>query len=227
MSAPPLALLGGSFDPVHCGHLRMALEVVQALDADVRLVPAAAPPHRGAPRVEAAHRVAMLRVAIEGSTRIGIDTREMDAASSPYTVDTLRAVRREIGLERALLLVIGSDQCAALDTWREWRAIFDLSHVLVLNRRLPARANATNAADGSGMAVESELADFVEARSTSDPGLLRHSPFGSLLRLDNPLLDISSTRVRTDLAAGRSPRWLLPDPVLAYIHEHALYARAA
>lgn len=223
MSTQPLALLGGSFDPVHCGHLRMALEVVQALDADVRLVPAAAPPHRGVPRADGAHRLAMLRVAIAGTARVAIDTREMDAAASPYTVDTLREVRREIGPDRPLLLVIGSDQCAALDSWREWQALFDLSHVVVLNRRLQSSPDKPGAVDGAGVAVGSELGAVLESRSTLDRGAIRYSPSGSLLRLDNPLLDISSTRIRADLASGRSPRWLLPDTVLAYIREHGLY----
>src|SRR6185312_1151077 len=119
----PLAILGGTFDPVHLGHLRAAWEAAEALDAEVRLVPAHVPPHRSAPVASAPQRVAILRAALAGQDRLKLDTRELDRDGPSYTYDTLAGLRPEIGA-RPLVLLIGSDAFAALPTWHRWRELF-------------------------------------------------------------------------------------------------------
>ncbi|MEO6065605.1 MAG: nicotinate-nucleotide adenylyltransferase [Lysobacterales bacterium] len=211
MTERPLALLGGSFDPVHHGHLRMALEAAQALDAVVALLPSGIPPHRASPTATPAQRLTMIELALAGQDRIAVDARELARSGPNYTVDTLREVRAEVGAQRPLVLLIGTDQFGALDRWHEWRSLFEFAHVGVLDR-------VGVAATPSG-AVNA----FVSARWITNAESLRSKPAGMAIRIVTTALDISASRIRADLAAGRSPRWLLPDPVLDYIHAHGLY----
>ncbi len=215
----PLALLGGSFDPVHHGHLRMALEAAHLLRAGVHLLPSGTPPHRAAARASALHRAAMLAAAL-GQTGAGrsptpggilLDRRELEREDPCYAVDTLREVRAEIGSQRPLVLLMGQDQFAALETWRDWQRLFELAHIGVI-----ARA-------GTSTDVAPVVAGFVASRWTRDAGELAERSSGNVILLATTALDISSSRIRADLAAGRSPRWLLPDVVLEYIHRHDLY----
>ena len=130
----PLAILGGTFDPVHIGHLRVAWEAAEALDAEVRLMPAHVPPHRPQPQASAAHRVAMLRLALAGQSRLALDERELSRPGPSYTVDTLRELRREIGSQRPLLLLVGADAYAGLPSWHDWLELYALAHLVVLTR---------------------------------------------------------------------------------------------
>lgn len=198
----PLAILGGTFDPVHLGHLRAAWEASEALDAEVRLVPAHVPPHRPAPVASAPQRVAILRAALAGQDRLALDTRELDRNGPSYTFDTLTALRREIGA-RPLVLLIGSDAFAALPTWHRWRELFDLAHIGVLTR------------PGHVPPLPVELAEAIGSREVADPSILRASAAGSVVRMAITQLEISATRIRALLREGREPRWLLPEVVLA------------
>lgn len=215
MSARPLALLGGNFDPVHHGHLRMALEAAQAFDADLAMLPSGTPPHRGAPHASAAQRVEMLRLALAGQTRIRCDARESGRSGPGYSVDTLRELRAEVGAERPLVLLVGLDQFTVLDTWHDWQALFAIAHVGILFRA------------GAFAPPSAAVTEFVDGRWTEHASDLATSPAGLAIRLDTTALDISSTRIRSDLAAGRSPRWLMPDAVLDYIRVQGLYGRKA
>ena len=199
----PLAILGGTFDPVHNGHLRVAWEAAEALDAQVHLMPAHVPPHRPAPIASAAMRVRMLKTALRGQSRLTLDTRELDRAGASYTVDTLRALRAEIGDARPLVLLVGADAFGGLPTWREWHALFDLAHVAMLTR--PGRTEPWSA----------ELLAEAAPRRASDAEELRRSSHGRVLSLPVTPLDISATAVRALLASGREPRWLMPDALLA------------
>jgi len=212
MKPMPLAVLGGSFDPVHNGHLRMAMEAALALDAPVALLPSGTPPHRNAPAASPGQRLAMIELALAGQVRVTIDPRELSRAGPNYTVDTLRELRAEIGPERPLVLLIGSDQFALLDTWHRWQSIFEYAHVGVLRR---AGATATPSAS---------VTEHVSTRWAATALDLAARPAGCTVHIHTTLLDISASRIRNDLAAGRSPRWLLPEPVLDYIREHRLYA---
>lgn len=198
----PLAILGGTFDPVHLGHLRAAWEASEALAAEVRLMPAHVPPHRPAPVASAQQRVAILRAALAGQDRLALDTRELDRNGPSYTFDTLSGLREEIGA-RPLVLLIGSDAFAALPTWHRWRELFDLAHFGVLTR------------PGHVPSLPLELATEMAQREVTGADALRATPTGRVLRIAITQLEISATRIRALLREGSEPRWLLPDALFA------------
>jgi nicotinate-nucleotide adenylyltransferase len=204
----PLAILGGTFDPVHLGHLNAAWEAAELLDAEVRLLPARQPPHRPPPIADAAARVAMLRVALHGQSRLRLDVRELEREGPSYTIDTLQALRAEQGT-RALVLLVGEDAFAGLPSWHRWRELFDFAHIGVLAR------------PGSVPAWPRALADIIAARMLDDPRSIRGRPAGRVVTLPVTPLEISASRVRELIAQGREPRYLLP---AGLIDEPALLA---
>lgn len=213
----PLGILGGTFDPVHVAHLRLAHEAWEGLDlAQVRLVPNAIPPHRAAPGAPAEHRLAMLRLAIAGHPGLAVDERELLRPSPSYTIDTLESLRREAGTQAPLCLILGADAFVLLETWHRWQSLFVQAHVVVAHR--PGHPPGDWGAR-MGEALRSELA----ARVTSEPADLKRTPSGRICALPVTQLDVSATRLRALLAAGRSPRYLIPDSVLDYIETHHLY----
>jgi nicotinate-nucleotide adenylyltransferase len=201
----PLAILGGTFDPVHHGHLRAAWEAAEALDAEVRMVPARTPPHRPPPVADAAGRVALLRAALAGQHRLSVDTRELEREGPSYTVDSLASLRAEIGPERPLVLLVGQDAFAGLASWHRWRDLFVLAHVGVLTR------------PGAEQAIAGPLADFVADRRAAQV----RGPAGSVIGIAITPLDIAATAIREAFAAGREPRFLLPS---ACFEDEALLA---
>lgn len=215
MPARPLALLGGTFDPVHYGHLRAAWEAAERLAADVRLLPANVPPHRPQPVLGAAARADLLRLALAGQTRLTLDTRELHRSGPSYTVDTLRELRAEIGPDRPLVLLVGADAFAGLPSWNRWLHLFELAHVGVLDRPGPVRE------------WPAELMAQVQARHCAVDGVWRERGAGCILSLDVTDLDISATAIRAELAAGREPRFLLPDTVYEAIRAGGWYAAPA
>ena len=202
MSAQPLAIFGGTFDPIHIGHLRAAWEASEALDAEVRIVPAKIPPHRPQPVASATERAAMLRAALVGQGRLALDLRELEREGPSYTFDTLTSLRAEIGDQRPLVLLIGADAFAGLSEWHRWRELFGLAHMCVLTRpaQIPAMPDA--------------LAAEVASRTVEDIARLRSDPAGCVLNMVVSALGISATRIRALLADGREPRWLVPQAVL-------------
>lgn len=131
----PLGLFGGTFDPVHLGHLRLAEEAREALGlASVRWIPAGQPPHRGAPRLSGAHRLAMVRLAVAGNPAFQVDGAEVESPGPSYTVTTLERLRRELGPEQPLVLLLGADAFAGLPGWHRWQALLGLAHLVVLHR---------------------------------------------------------------------------------------------
>lgn len=210
-----VGLLGGTFDPIHYAHLRLAEELADRLGlAQVRFVPAHIPPHRGAPSVTAAHRVEMVRLAVRGNPRFQLDDRECRRPGPSYTVDTLAELRAELGPDVPLMLLMGEDAYLALETWSRWQQLFDLAHIVVAGRpgfnlepaRLPAAlARATN------------------ARMAAQAAELFAAGAGRVLPVDTTELAISATRIRQLIGAGHSARYLLPEEVLVYIQTHQLY----
>lgn len=198
----PLAILGGTFDPVHLGHLRAAWEAAEALDADVRLVPANVPPHRPAPVATAQQRVAMLHAALAGQDRLQLDTRELERAGLSYTVDTLVSLREEVGAQRPLVLLLGADAFAGLPSWHRWRELFALAHLCVLTR------------PGHVPPLPDELDTEIAQRLASTAAALRMNANGCVLRIAITPLEISATRIRARLREGCEPRWLVPDALL-------------
>ncbi|MBX3701171.1 MAG: nicotinate-nucleotide adenylyltransferase [Dokdonella sp.] len=199
----PLALLGGTFDPIHNAHLRVAWEAAECLDAEVRLVPAPVPPHRAQPVASAEQRVALVRAALTGQERLVLDTRELRRAGPSYTVDTLAELRAEIGPQRPLVLLVGADAFAGLPSWHRWTELFSHAHIGVLTR------------PGHGGTLPTELRTRIASRRANHADALRTTPAGRVLAITVTPLEISATQVRSLLAAGREPRYLVPDALLA------------
>ncbi|ABI55758.1 nicotinate-nucleotide adenylyltransferase [Alkalilimnicola ehrlichii MLHE-1] len=208
----PLGLFGGTFDPVHYGHLRPALEAQQALGlASVRLLPCRLPPHRARPGRDAGQRLDLLRLGAREVPGFRVDDRELHRSGPSYTVDTLRHLRQEQGSARPLVLLMGADSLAGLGRWHRWRELFDYAHVVVLDR------------PGHASQPDGEVAAEVAGRWLDGPGALRDAPAGGFYRLPVTPLAISATRIRRLLAQGRSVRFLLPEAVRRHIHQQGLY----
>lgn len=208
-----LALLyGGTFDPVHAGHLAVARAARDALGADVALVPAADPPHRAPPGASAAQRAHMLELAIAGEPGLSVDRREMHRAGPSWTVDTLRELRREIGPSPPVAWLVGADSFRSLPSWHRWQSLFDLAHLVIAVR--PGHALE---------ALPPELAQACSGRWTDQAAELSQRPAGSLLRLDMPLHPASATELRRRLLAGEPHGDWLAAPVADYIRREGLY----
>ncbi|MDO8938074.1 MAG: nicotinate-nucleotide adenylyltransferase [Methylicorpusculum sp.] len=206
-----LGVYGGTFDPVHFGHLRTALEVKELFKLDeIRLIPCFIPAHRDEPSVAADMRVRMLELALAGQSGMTVDTREIDRGGSSYMVDTLASLRETLAADRPLLLFIGSDAFEHLCQWYRWQALFDYAHVVVMTR------------PGSGYA---ELNEVLKQRYTDSIQKLKDTACGSLFFQRVTLLDISATAIRQMVAEGRNPGFLLPDAVINYIDQNQLYRR--
>ncbi|HEY0199302.1 MAG TPA: nicotinate-nucleotide adenylyltransferase [Rhodanobacter sp.] len=192
-----LAIFGGTFDPVHLGHLNAAWEAAELLDAEVRMMPARVPPHRPAPIADALQRTAMLRAALSGQSRLVLDARELDRDGPSYTIDTLHGLRADEG-GRPLVLLLGADAFAGLPSWHRWHELFEVAHVAVLHR------------PGVPAELPYELAEAIAGRRTTDPSDLRQATAGRVIHLQITPLEISATRIRELLKAGRDARYLLP-----------------
>ena len=206
-----IGIFGGTFDPVHFGHLRAAQEARDrlALD-DFRLMPAGNPPHRSLTFASGDHRLAMLELGIAGQPGFTVDAREVRRDGFSYMCDTLAEIRVEEG-ERPLLLMIGQDAANALDGWHRWQSLFELAHIVVMRR-----PDARHVYSG-------DLFAELVPRTVDSVTPLKQSPAGHVLHLEVTQLAISSTGIREQFANGESPRFLLPDPVIDYIRQQGLY----
>ena len=207
----PLGFLGGAFDPVHIGHLRGAMAVRDTLNLErVDLIPAAQSPLKDQATVDAAHRLAMLDLAVADLKGVAVDARELGRPGPSYTVDTLEGLRHEYGAERPLVWIMGADILSTLPRWSRWRALLDFAHVVVIGRP-------------DAEPHPSEVSDWLSKHKVDKAGLLSR-PGGGVFSLAQPLLDISSSDIRTMIAEGRDPRFLLPEGVIEYISNHALFS---
>ncbi len=206
------AIFGGTFDPVHYGHLRAAAEVSEKLDVtDFRLLPAGQPPHRDHTGAEAYHRLAMLELALAPYPDLTVDEREVRRQGPSYMVETLASIRREVG-NVPVILCLGQDAANKLEGWYRWRELFDLAHLVVMKR------------PRSRPRYPEAVAEELRLRRVRSTSALMNESAGRVRNLDVTQLAISSTDIRKQLAAGRDPRFLLPATVLAYIRKHGLYA---
>ena len=212
----PVGILGGTFDPIHYGHLRLAEEMLELAHLrQIRFIPAGTPPHRDAPQVSAQHRSAMVQLAIADQPAFVLDEREVRRAAPCYTVDTLLELRAELGAEQPLCLLMGGDVFLQLHTWHEWERLFELAHIVVGSRpgfTLGERIGSTTFALRSHYQQRISPADVLSQR-----------PAGAIVELAIPKLEISATLIRTRVAEKRTIRYLLPNPVADYIHQHHLY----
>lgn len=212
--AGPLGLFGGTFDPIHLGHLRLAETAREALGLErVRLIPAGQPPHRATPGASGADRLAMARLATADNPAFEVDAAEVTAAQASFTILTLERLRAELGPERPLVLLLGVDAFLGLPTWRRWTELLDFAHLAVANRP----GYSLDAAQ-----MPTALADLV-ARCKASPAALGAAPAGAIVPFEMTPLAISATDIRARAAAGLSLRYLLPPAVVDYISLHQLY----
>lgn len=212
-----LVCYGGTFDPVHNGHLAIARAARDALDASVRLLPSADPPHKDATHADAGQRARMLEIAVAGEPGLAVDRRELDREGPSYTVDTLRTLRGDFGRDRPIAWLVGADSLATLDTWHAWRELFALAHLLVVQR-------AGDAPDVAWLTARSPTVAAEAATRWRPAAHLADAPSGGLAVL--PLAELrpeSSTELRRRIGAGEAWRdWTAP-AVAAYIDHRHLY----
>ena len=203
-----IGILGGTFDPIHYGHLRSALELKALFELDhVRLIPCAQPVHRDSPTATATQRLEMLQLAVKNHTDFIVDTQELQRAGGSYTFDTLTALRSNYP-KVPLLLFIGSDAFNDFTTWFRWKELFNLAHVVVITR-----PNATL----------NPLNEFFKTHLTNDKKILKQEVAGLLFFQQITQLEISATAIRGMITTRKNPCFLLPDAVIDYIYQHQLY----
>lgn len=207
-----VALLGGTFDPIHHGHLRTALEIRDLLAVDqLNLIPCYQPVHRGEPHCSSEQRMEMVRLAVADEPGLVADDRELRRNAPSYSVDTLKECRQEWGPQASLTMIMGMDAFLLLHTWHRWEEILGLANLLVVQR--------------PGWALQADHPIYTWARDfiRPDPACLKNSACGVISLHEQTPLDISSTHIRALITAGRSARYLLPDPVWNYVCKRQLY----
>jgi nicotinate-nucleotide adenylyltransferase len=210
-----IGLLGGTFNPIHYGHLRMAQELADALNfSEVHFIPSANPPHKLAPEVSAGHRAAMVELAIAGNDKFKLDTRELTRTGASYTIDTLISLRAELGESVSLCLMMGSDAFLRLNTWYHWQKLLDYCHIILVQR--------PNTSPEQPKLAE-VLAKLLENHYTENIDDLSNKKAGYIHMQKITPLDISATKIRSLLAEENNAQYLLPDKVLTYINQHRLY----
>jgi len=206
-----IGVFGGTFDPVHHGHLRVALELHQQLGFDeVRFIPCRQPPHRSMPRASDDQRLTMLQLALAGLPEFVIDQRELQRDGPSYMVDTLASIRAEEA-DTPLCLIVGADAFSKLSGWHRWTHLIELAHIIVAHR------------PGHAFILGDDLLDLYQRCQVADASRLATTPAGSILRCQVTQLDISSMVIREEIVNGRSVRYLLPYDVWTYIQQQGLY----
>jgi len=206
-----IGIVGGTFDPIHFGHLRPALELYQDLGLDeLRWIPSGQPPHRDTPSVSTEHRLNMLRLALQGMRQSVIDEREIHRQGPSYMVDTLSSLRAE-NVDKGLALILGMDAFNGLPTWHRWQELFELAHIIVCSR------------PGAERPASGQLMDVVSDKQVMSFSKMKQCTHGMIYIHAVTRLSISATRIRRICQQGKSPRFLLPDTVCNYIEENGLY----
>lgn len=209
--ASKIALLGGTFNPIHIGHLRSAIDVIELLALDeLRLIPNALPPHREEPNVSPQQRLEMVRLATAKVPKLVVDDRELRRNKPSYTIDTLLSIHAELTAEDQLFFIMGWDAFCGLPTWYRWRELLTHCHIIVLQRPYLS------------VKIPKELQGFLADKVVTDASCFTRLN-GQVLYLQQTVLDISSTHIRQSLAQAKSVQFLVADKVLDYINEHKLY----
>ncbi len=209
-----IGIYGGTFDPIHYGHLRPVLEVCEALEmSQVRFIPCGTPPHRESPKATPLQRLSMVRAAIGDEARFVVDDREIRREGPSYMVDTLRSLRGEYG-ETPLCLILGMDAYRQLDSWYEWQGIPELAHIVVMRRP---------GAGLHGINMQAEPRRLMRPRVTTDPRSLLQLPAGKVYLQDITQLAISATHIRQSLSQGGDIRYLVPEAVRELILRQHIY----
>jgi nicotinate-nucleotide adenylyltransferase len=208
-----IGLLGGTFNPVHYGHLRMAQELAEMLElSEVRFIPAAIPPLKTSPAASAEHRAHMVRLAIEDNPLFQLDKRELTRKGPSYTIDTLISLREELGPEPRLVLFMGTDAFRQLDKWHRWQELLNYCHIALVQRPHAIRE-----------ALSKTLEAYLAAHYAEQNHELQDASSGYITMQPMTALDISSTAIRQRIQQGLSLRYLMPKNVIDYLQQHALY----
>ncbi len=207
--------MGGSFDPVHVGHVELGKYFCNLFKTnELRLLPAGNPWQKPLLKATPEQRVDMLRLAFEPlDLSVTVDTQEISRPGATYTIDTLKAIREEIGPETPLVFIMGADQLLRLDTWHNWRQLFQLAHIAVSAR--PGLSNSLTL-------IPKAIADEFSKRF-AEPERIKSSPYGLTYLAREVQINVSATEIRTALQNDQSPVTLVPEPVLKYIKENNLY----
>lgn len=210
----PVGIFGGTFDPIHFGHLRSALELSEALGLErMLLVPSAVPPHRDQPLASATHRLNMLKLAVADDAALEVDQRELQRSGPSYMVDTLSSLRDELGA-KPICLCLGVDAFLGLPDWDRWEELLELAHIVVAHR------------PGWSLDVQTMpevLVGLMNKHGRTSVDALKEQKAGAIVLQAVTQLDISATAIREGIRAGHSARYLLPDAVWHYILEQKLY----
>ena len=209
----PIGIFGGTFDPIHFGHLRTAFELLQSLRlGEMRFMPAGNPPHRETTIASAEQRLEMVQAATQGQPGFVVDDREIRREGLSYSVDTMRTLRADFP-ERPMCLIVGMDAFLGLPKWHQWRELLEMAHLVVAHRpgwRAPSMG---------------PLGELLVDRGTGRINDLHEARGGCIYIHAVTQLEISSTEVRKLIAAGRDPRYLMPDAVRAIIEKTGCYGR--
>ncbi len=203
-----IGIYGGTFDPVHFGHLRTAVEVREIFDLKkLLLLPSHQPPHRETPGASSNMRLEMLQLAVSNQSGLEVDTREIDRKGTSYMVDTLQLIHAEYQ-QQPLLLFMGLDAFAGLSSWHRWQALFDYAHIVVMDRP---------------ESKKSVLSDFLKEKQVNDRQQLKRSLHGKLYFQKVTQMEISASQIREIFFKQKNPAYLLPNEVISYIYQHKLY----
>lgn len=210
-----VGILGGTFNPIHYGHLRMAQELANGLGMDeVRFIPSANPPHKDSVTVSAEHRAAMVQLAIADNPLFTLDKRELEREGASYTIDTLISLREELGNDTSLCLMMGSDAFVKLNTWHRWQELLDYAHIILVQR--PSQNKPQEP-------LPEELQTLLRDHYAEQVSDLHEEKAGLINMQAISAQEISATQIRESLKHRQSVRYLLPKEVIKYIQQHNIY----
>ena len=207
-----IGILGGTFDPVHNGHIRLAIEFYERLGlTELRLIPLRIPPHREPPLAGPEHRLKMLQLAVENISGLVVDDCEIRKDTTSYTIETVRLIKNRIGDLPACLLM-GFDAFSSIHTWHRWEELLEFVHIAIADRP-----------GNNDKVYTRELVELIKSHLTGNVADLRDSQSGKIYRLTMPMLDISATQIREIVSNNQCARGLLPGEVLEFINTNNLY----
>ena len=211
----PIGILGGTFDPIHNGHLRLAIESYEQLDLkEVRLIPLNIPPHRNTPHASPEQRLEMMQIALHKLSGLVIDDCELHREGPSYTIDTVSAVRNKAG-GTPICLLMGMDAFNTIPSWHRWEELLDQVHIVIADR----------AADD--IAKDPNMTVFFNTHHMNDISKLHKVPAGNIVKIDIPMLDISASKIRNIISSEKDASHLLPGNVLEFIKTNNLYQQSA
>ena len=214
---PLVGIYGGTFDPIHYGHLRIAEELLDSIGLQRMIfVPSGAPRLRAAPAASRGHRAAMVRLAIQDNSRFALDEREINRPGTSTTVQSLREYRCELGENTALCFVLGIDAFIKINQWSEWQTLLNLCHLIVVGR--PGFVSISGEKD-----LPAEIRHEYSSRHAADASDLARQPGGCIYTARTSLLEISASQIRSLIGTAKSIRYLLPENISEYIKSNRLY----